>query len=277
MRRDNLLDNQTPVRGDKSLVAVITGTSAGLGRALAHCLTANGVLVIGLSRSVPGLEKTARDCAAGRFIPLPVDISKPDLVRSACSRIEAMVGTIDILINNAAIKREHPFDGISIDGICDHVQTNCLGPMHMTAAALRMMATTSRGRIINVGSLAGDDPGPGDMGYAVSKAGARAFARSLAVELIRTHPHVTVSEWLPGVLATDMGEPHGIPPAEAALWGTALALDFNPRLHGRTFLRNMELEGPRSKLRRVAESVRLMPARMLYRINSDGLRRASLA
>ncbi|WP_410216633.1 SDR family oxidoreductase [Paracoccus sp. (in: a-proteobacteria)] len=239
------------------MIAVVTGASCGLGRALAACLAARGLHVVGVARNEVQLAETAKACAPGRFTGMVGDVSQPALMRDIAGKIEDRIGPPTILINNAAIFLKREFTGMLAEDIVEHVQINCCGQINATAALLPAMLKQGRGRIINVGSFAGDAPVPGQMGYAVSKAGARAFSRALTVDLARHLPAVTVSEWIPGILATRTGVAHGIPPSKAAPWGAALALDFRPELHGATFLKNREMIPDRSLRQRVKDALLL--------------------
>lgn len=242
---------------DRRMIAVVTGASAGLGRALSHGLTAQGLHVVGIARNEAQLNHTAQGCPSDQFTALVGDVSRPDVMRDIACHIAGHIGPVSILINNAIIHMHRSFVGARAEDIADHVHVNCCGQINSTAAFLPAMVEQGRGRIVNVGSFAGEGPIPGNMGYAVSKAGARAFSRALAVELAHRLPTITVSEWIPGILATRSGVASGMPPQKAAPWGVALALDFSPQLHGKTFLKDQELMSPLSLRRRLKNALLL--------------------
>lgn len=242
-------------------VAVITGASEGLGRALARQMTARGVHVVGIARRPDVLAETAALCRPGLFTAWPGDVSDPALMRQAADRAEKDVGPVSILINNAIIYQRADFLTSPAEHACDHVQINCCGQINMASAVLPFMVARGRGRIINITSFAGETPLPGSLGYSVSKAATRAFTRALAAELALRLPQIVVTEWIPGVMHTRSGFHTGICADHAAAWGTELALDDRPELHGATFLRDRELLPPRSLRARVRDALLLKPVR----------------
>jgi NAD(P)-dependent dehydrogenase (short-subunit alcohol dehydrogenase family) len=122
------------------------------------------------------------------------------------------------------------------------------------------MVDRGHGRIVNITSFAGEDPLPGSMGYSVSKAGARAFSRALAVELAGRLPGIVVTEWAPDMMATHIGRPDGADPDDVARLGLALVLNHDPRLHGATFLRDHQVLPRRSIRQRLKDLLLLKPA-----------------
>lgn len=243
---------------NKRLLAVVTGASAGLGRALSRRLTARGVVVVGIARNDHELHVTGENCVPRSFLPIRCDVADFFDVQTAATEIQKNIGTVDILINNAAILDECDFLSSNADRINDQILTNLLGPVNCVRAFLPQMLVQKKGRIINVGSFAGDDPRQGKLGYAVSKAGARCFSLALARELESNLPSVIVTEWIPGILCTRYGQPDGIDPDVAACWGVDLALDDRVELHGKTYLKDEEFIRTttiRQKLRRAVASM----------------------
>lgn len=248
-----------PLAAAGRAVAVVTGAGLGLGRALSVELTRRGLHVAGIGRDVAHLAETGALCVPSRFTALRGDVSQPAAMRDLAARIAAEVGTVSILFNNAAVYRRHDFLSVQAEDVVDHVMINCCGPINVTAAFLPGLLERGRGRIINVSSFAGGDPLPGSLGYTVSKAGGRVFSRALSVELARRMPHITVTEWVPGIMATRTGRPSGIPPETVAAWGATLAMDDNPELHGATFLCDAEVLPPRSLRRRIKDALLFKP------------------
>lgn len=239
---------------------MVTGAGLGLGRALSVELAHRGIHVAGIGRNPADLDETGTRCPSGRFTALRGDVSQPAAMRDLAARIGADLGQVSIVINNAAIYCRKDFLVVQAEEVVDHIMVNCCGPINVTAAFLPALLERGRGRIINVSSFAGDSPLPGSMGYTVSKAGTRVFSRALAVELGRRMPHITVTEWVPGIMATRSGITSGIPPETVAAWGATLALDEDPRLHGAVFLRDAELLPPRSWRRRIKDALLLKPS-----------------
>lgn len=246
-------DRQTRAR---PRVAVVTGASAGLGRALSVALARRGLIVAGIAQRPEALEETGRLCPQGQFAAVVGDVSDPARMRQAFAAIERDIGEIAILFNNAAIYPRGDLLEGGLDGALAAVGVNLTGAMICAAEALGHMVPRGRGRIVNVGSFAGEAPLPGSLGYSVSKAGLRAFSRALAVETQDRLPGIVVSEWIPGVLATGMGRPDGLDPAQVAEWGAALALDRSPGLHAKTFVGDTEHLPPRSNRERVKDLLR---------------------
>lgn len=253
-------------------VAVVTGASAGLGRALSAALARRGVVVAGIARRPPQLEETGRLCPPGCFVGVAGDVSDPGAMRAAFDRIEREVGEIAILVNNAAVYPRGDLLAGGVEAAIAAVDVNLKGAMICSDAALRHMLLRGRGRILNVGSFAGEAPLPGSLGYSVSKAGMRAFSLALAAETGDRLPGIVVSEWMPGELATGIGRRDGLDPAVAAEWGAALALDASPSLHGVTFVEDTERLRPRSPRQRMIDLLRgRRPApRRLTPLEEDG-------
>nr|WP_162623790.1 SDR family NAD(P)-dependent oxidoreductase [Paracoccus saliphilus] len=239
---------------------MITGASEGLGQALARQMTTRGVHVVGIARRAEALAATAQMCEPDLFTAWPGDVVDAALMREIAARTEKDVGPVSILVNNAIIYQRADFLTTPAEHACEHLQINCCGQINITAAVLPFMVARGRGRIINITSFAGETPLPGSLGYSVSKAATRAFSHALSVELTLRIPHVVVTEWIPGVMHTRSGNPDGICADRAAAWGTELALDNSPQLHGTTFLRNRELLPPRSLRTRLKDALLLKPA-----------------
>lgn len=241
-------------------VAIVTGAGAGLGAALAQALAARGHAVLGIARSAAGLAATAGRCPPGRFHAAPADVADAAALRRIVARAEREIGPVAILINNAAVYQRADFISTPAEEITGQIAINLGGYINAAAAVLPAMADRGRGRIVNVGSLAGDGPLPGSLAYTVSKLACRGFDAALVTELAGRLPGITVSEWIPGILATGMGRADGIAPETAAAWGVALALDSDPALHGARFLCNRQLLPTRSFKRRIKDRLLLRPA-----------------
>lgn len=251
---------------DTAGVVLVTGASAGLGAALAQELTARGRAVVGLGRSAEGLERTLSGCAPGLFHPRCADVADPAALRRIVADAERDLGPVTVLINNAAVYGRADFVSTPAEDTLGQVAINLGGYVNATAAVLPYMAGRGQGRIVNVGSLAGEGPVPGSLAYSVSKLACHGFDRALAIELAGRLPGITVSEWIPGILATGMGLADGLPPATAAVWGATLALDPAPELHGTRFLGDRQMLPARSFKRRIKDMLLLrrpLPARIL--------------
>lgn len=241
-------------------VAVVTGASAGLGRALSVGLARQGVHVAGIARDGARLAQTAALCPPGLFTALPGDVTRPAQMRDLAAQVAARTGAAGIVINSAVIHRRHDYLTGPAEAFTAQIEVNCCGPINVTSAFLPAMLDQGRGRIINIASFAGADPLPGSLGYSVSKAGMRSFSRALTAELAGRLPGISVVEWFPGVWTTPDGQAEDIPADIVAPWGVALALDDRPGLHGAAFMKDREMLEPRSLRRRFKDALLCNPA-----------------
>lgn len=243
-------------------VAVVTGASSDLGRALAIGLARQGVHVAGIARDARRLAQTADLCPSGLFTALPGDVTDPQAMRDLAAQVAARIGPVGIVINSAIIYRRDDFLTHPAETFVRHIHVNCCGPIHVASAFLPAMLEQGRGRIVNIGSFAGADPVPGSLGYSVSKAGARSFTQALTVELAGRLPGISVVEWFPGVRLSADGQAEDIPADIVAPWGVALALDDRPGLHGASFMKDREMLEPRSLRRRIKNALLFKPTPM---------------
>lgn len=247
-------------------VVVVTGASAGLGQFLSVALARRGCRVAGVARSRTELEQTAALCPPEHFLPVVADVSDQQAVNRAFQRIAGELGPVGILIAGAAIYPRHDVVTQPDAPVQQVLAVNLVGQVNCAMAALAQMVPEGKGRIVMVGSFAGDAPLPGSLGYSVSKAGGRALARALVVETSARLPEIVISEWLPPILATRMGHADGVPPAIAAEWCAELAMDCDPALHGMVFAGPVEHRPPlgwRQRLRNLLTLRRPKPLRRL--------------
>lgn len=231
-------------------IAVITGAGSGLGRALAVELACK-MPVVGFGRRLETLQETAR--LAGDFTPMQVDVADPQAVSEAF----AQIGPVSVLINNAAVYPRRDFLQESGDSFARTMQINLGGMVNCSHAALQTMVQTGEGRILNVASFADIAPLPASSAYSVSKGAGRILTRALVADLGDRFPDIVITDWLPGMLATDMGIPDGLHPETAAKWGVKLALWHDATLNGVTFEMDYELLPPQSLKRRLKNKLLL--------------------
>lgn len=165
---------------------VITGASAGVGRATARELAKRGAAIGLLARGRDGLEATAAEVerAGGRALPLSVDVADPDQVEAAAAQIEDAFGPIDIWINNAMTTIFARVSSIEPEELRRVLDVTFLGAVWGTMAALRRMVPRRRGTIVQVGSALAYRAIPLQSAYCASKHALRAFTDSLRSELI---------------------------------------------------------------------------------------------
>jgi len=226
-------------------LAVVTGAGSGLGRALAMELVARGVQVAGFGRRAEALAQTAALAGPG-FHPHMVDVSDADAVAGAFATLQSRLGPVTILINNAAVYPRRDVLEETPQSFMASVAVNLGGMVNCTDAALRAMVVTGQGRIMNVSTFADIAPLPASSAYAVSKGAARIYTRALVADLGDRFPRIVINDWMPGMLATQMGIADGLDPAIAARWGATLALWHDPSLTGTIFEMDRELLPQRS-------------------------------
>ncbi|WP_282601785.1 SDR family oxidoreductase [Paracoccus sp. PARArs4] len=240
------------MNAERPKVTVITGASAGLGRALCQQFLQHGSVVAGIARREAELAELAA-LHPDRFLPVPADIADTAAVDAAFDRIREVCGPVSTLINNAAV---HPRRSILDETAASFertMQVNLTGMVACTVQALRDMVPAGQGRIVNVTSYAGDAPAPLSAAYSVSKGACRIFTKSLVADLHAEFPHIVVSEWIPGIMNTEMGPAHGIDPRLAARWGYRLAQMQDPGLAGILFERDSSVVPPRGLRQRIRE------------------------
>lgn len=188
-------------------IALVTGASRGIGRAVASELAAQGYYVLINYRSGEAAAKETLQMireAGGEAELLPFDVTSEEAVTEAVFNWQtANPGKhITILVNNAGIRKDNLLLFQSHDDWSSVISTNLDGFFHVTRAVLKDMIHKKYGRIINITSLSGIKGMPGQTNYAASKGGLIAATKSLALEVARKN--ITVNAVAPGFIKTDM-------------------------------------------------------------------------
>ncbi|MFK0181750.1 SDR family oxidoreductase [Streptomyces xanthochromogenes] len=175
---------------------VITGASAGIGRATARLFAERGAHVALLARGEAGLDAAAAEVEelGGRALALPIDVADADQVEKAAEAAEASFGPIDVWVNVAFTSVFAPFDEISAEEFRRVTEVTYLGFVHGTQSALSRMLARDRGTIVQVGSALGERSIPLQSAYCGAKHAVNGFTSSVRTELLHrgSHVHITV-------------------------------------------------------------------------------------
>jgi NAD(P)-dependent dehydrogenase (short-subunit alcohol dehydrogenase family) len=192
----------------KPEVVVITGASAGVGRAVVRRFAREGAFVALLARGRDGLEaaRLEVEVAGGHPLVLPTDVADPDQVEAAAAETEAQLGPIDIWINNAMASVFSPVREMRADEYRRVTEVTYLGSVHGTLAALRRMLPRDRGKIVQVGSALAYRGIPLQSAYCAAKHAIQGFLDSLRAELIHDRSRVSItSVHLPAINTPQFG------------------------------------------------------------------------
>ena len=181
-------------------IALVTGASRGIGKAIALELRAQGATVVGTATSENGAAAIAEylEGGAGKVL----DVSSLESIEGLLKEIKEEFGGIDILVNNAGITRDNLLMRMKEDEWHSILDTNLTSIFRMSKAVLRPMMKKRAGRIINIGSVVGSSGNPGQANYAAAKAGLIGFTKSMAREIASRG--ITVNVVAPGFIDTDM-------------------------------------------------------------------------
>ena len=184
-------------------VALVTGASRGIGRAIAERLAARGASVACVASTAENAAATAEACAASN-VParaFGVDVGDTDSVAALVKEVQSELGGLDILVNNAGITRDQILLRMTEEDFDRVIEVNLKGAWNFLRASARTLMK-SKGRVVNVSSIVGITGNAGQVNYAASKAGVIAMTRSLAKELASRG--VCVNAIAPGFIETDM-------------------------------------------------------------------------
>jgi NAD(P)-dependent dehydrogenase (short-subunit alcohol dehydrogenase family) len=190
----------------KNKVAIVTGGTKGIGRAIADALLREGVSVCVSARDVEVIGDAPRregNVISGREIMFPCDVRNYEHVGGLVGYTLKELGGIDILINNAGIGIFETVENTSPEDFRAVLETNLFGVFHCCHAAIPEMKKRGGGYIINISSLAGANPHPRMAAYNASKFGLNGFSEALMQEV--RHDNIKVSYIMPGSVNTEFG------------------------------------------------------------------------
>ncbi|MDX1525138.1 MAG: 3-oxoacyl-ACP reductase FabG [Pseudidiomarina maritima] len=182
-------------------VALVTGASRGIGKAIAEQLVAQGVTVVGTATTTAGAEAIS-SYLGEHGVGVALDVTSDESVASILAFIDETYGQLDILVNNAGITKDNLLMRMKEDDWDSVLDTNLKSVFRLSKGVLRGMMKRRHGRIINISSVVGTTGNPGQVNYCAAKAGVVGFTKSLAQEIAARG--ITVNCVAPGFIDTDM-------------------------------------------------------------------------
>jgi 3-oxoacyl-[acyl-carrier protein] reductase len=197
-------------------IAIVTGGTRGIGRAIAASFVATGAKVAITARNEKDLSNTVSElnpAGSGNAAGYACDVRDYEQVRSTIKQIAADFGGIDILVNNAGIGNFASVESMSVEEFRAVLETNVFGVFYCCHEVIPVMKQRGGGYIINISSLAGANPHPNMAAYNASKFGLNGFSEALMQEV--RHDGIKVSYIMPGSVNTEFG---GDSPSDEKSW-----------------------------------------------------------
>lgn len=194
----------TALEKSEKKVALVTGASRGIGKAIALKLAQEGYLVVGTATTENGAQsiqqyfETAHLTGTGMLL----DIANKESIEPFLASVEEQFGAPAVLVNNAGITRDNLLLRMEDEEWASVIETNLTGLFRLTKACIKSMFRARWGRIVNVSSVVASMGNAGQTNYAATKAGILGFTRSLATEIASRN--ITVNAVSPGFIDTDM-------------------------------------------------------------------------
>lgn len=189
---------------DQLKVALVTGASRGIGRAIAEALAGAGFAVIGTATSSAGAEQITARFVERNFVGqgMVLNVNDAASISLILKEVEENFGAPTVLVNNAGITKDNILLRMKEDEWSDVVNTNLNSVFRLSKACVRAMTKAKWGRIVNISSVVGSMGNSGQSNYSATKAGVEGFSRALAKEL--GSRNITVNTVAPGFIDTDM-------------------------------------------------------------------------
>ncbi len=185
-------------------VALVTGASRGIGKAILHALAADACIVVGTATTQNGANSIQEGLNSANYEgqALVLDVTQDDSIKSCLSAIKEKYGAPTILVNNAGITKDNLLMRMKDEEWNDVINTNLSSIYRLSKACMRDMMKAKTGRIVNISSVVGLSGNAGQANYAAAKAGMIGFSKSLAQEIASRG--ITVNAVAPGFIETDM-------------------------------------------------------------------------
>jgi 3-oxoacyl-[acyl-carrier protein] reductase len=183
-------------------IALVTGASRGIGKAIAEQLASMGATVIGTATSEGGADNITAYLSAVGGKGMCLNVTDTDSIAAVMKAVNDEFGAVSILVNNAGITKDNLLMMMKEDQWNDIINTNLTSIYRLSKAVVRSMMKAKKGRIINIASVVGLTGNPGQTNYAATKAGMLGFSKSLAREI--GSRNITVNCVAPGFIDTDM-------------------------------------------------------------------------
>lgn len=188
-----------------SEVALVTGGSRGIGRAIAEALASDGYAVGVNFVSNEGAAKDtveSIESAGGKAITVQADVADSEQVDAMFTQVEESLGPVVALVNNAGVRADGLALGMKDDAFRRVIETNLFGTFACTRRALRSMLKSRRGRVVNITSISGIHASPGQANYSAAKAGVIGLTKTIAAEV--ASKGISINAVAPGLIQTDL-------------------------------------------------------------------------
>ncbi|SPF56783.1 Short-chain dehydrogenase/reductase SDR [Candidatus Sulfopaludibacter sp. SbA4] len=231
-------------------IAIVTGGTRGIGRAIAERLLREGAWVAICGRSQESVDRAvAQMKALGRLFGHPADVSDSGEVHRFFQAVDSEFGGLDILVNNAGAGVFRKVGDMTPEEWHRNIDLNLNGPFYCSREALPRFAQRGGGFIVNISSLAGKNAFSGGAAYNASKSGLNLFTEALMLD--HRHDNVRVSSIMPGSVDTEFGADSGFRAADSS-WmiapeDVAEAVDMVLRMPARTMISRVEMRPSRPK------------------------------
>ncbi|MBG99660.1 MAG: short-chain dehydrogenase [Solibacterales bacterium] len=183
-------------------VALVTGGTRGIGRAISEHLLKEGVAVVLCGRNSTTVDHTVSELESlGHVVGVVCDVGRHEQVEALFSTLEGSFGQLDILVNNAGIRGFGKIDEVGLEQWQDVIATNLCGPFYCSRLAVPMMRRAGNGFIVNIGSLAGKHAFAGGAAYNASKFGLNGLTEAMMLDV--RHDNIRVTTIMPGSVQTN--------------------------------------------------------------------------